>query len=211
MLTKEPKVTLISFPPNFREIVYWAINAQHWETVPSDLSQLSATGEEIQHYWSKAVKDYLTNAFEFVGMVWLIENSSRMFQKFLTSHKIGFSYSIQSLRVLPMKDFASRGAYYCPPSARDSRAYQSAMLDIQSSYNEALTKEANQDARGLLPMAVHSSITFACNLMSLSVMVKNCMVRGGPEASSIAQLIVDEVATRMGPEPIELFKVRGAK
>jgi thymidylate synthase ThyX len=80
---------------------------------------------------------------------------------------------MQSLRVINVGCFAEDGAYHCPESVIDKEAFHGAMLCTQDQYNAAvMSGEKIEDARGLLPLNIHSPITFSCSYRSLIGMLK---------------------------------------
>ena len=105
---------------------------------------------------------------EYFSTVWVLENVSRAFQQQLTRHRIGFSYNIQSLRMVEQRNFATEGRYHCPESVKDRKIYHSRMAIIENLYNNSLNDgESSEDSRGLLPLNIYSPITMSCSYRAL--------------------------------------------
>jgi thymidylate synthase (FAD) len=151
-----------------------AVSAWHAKVMPNRVDHWSQ--EEKEQIFRDLLKNPHQTGFEYVNLVFVIENCSRAFQSQLIRHRIGFSYSIQSLREVSCESFATRGAYTLPPSVKDKEFYHEVMLDLQAAYtmmiNDDEHPESIGDARGILPLNIHSPITFACTYRALLAMLK---------------------------------------
>jgi flavin-dependent thymidylate synthase len=166
-----PKVTLFSITSNPLECIALGIDAWHAEKIPTSPDHW--TEEQLIEKFMWLLKQPHQTPFEYVNLVWVLENCSRAFQQQLTRHRVGFSYSIQSLRVVECAKFADNRAYHLPASVKDKLMYHKEMLMIQQSYRDALSRgETQEDARGLLPLNVQSPITFACTYRALIGLLK---------------------------------------
>lgn len=166
MQTLKPKVTLFSYTHNPLACIALGIDAWHAEKIPTTTAHWSR--EELEEKFIWMLKQPHQTPFEYVNLVWVLENCSRAFQQQLTRHRVGFSYSIQSMRVVEVAKFADNRAYHMPESIKDKLMYHKEMLAIQQSYRDALKRgESAEDARGLLPLNVQSPITFSCTYRSL--------------------------------------------
>lgn len=169
--TLKPKVTLISHTVDPLGCIALGIDAWHAKKIPTSLNDWSREEKIDKFIW--LLKQAHQTPFEYVNFVFVVENCSRAFQSQLIRHRIGFSYSIQSLREVSVEDFADRGAYTLPPSVNNKEFYHRTMKNIQSRYNEMLeVGESIGDARGILPLNIHSPITFACTYRALIAMLK---------------------------------------
>lgn len=171
MQTLKPKVTLFSSTVNPLECIALGIDAWHCQQIPTDVKHW--TREELEEKFRWLLKQPHQTPFEYINLVWVLENCSRAFQQQLTRHRIGFSYSIQSMRVIDVGTFADRGAYHMPESVKNKEEYHKSMLVIQDNYNNAINSgESVEDARGLLPLNIQSPITFACSYRALIGLLK---------------------------------------
>ena len=75
------------------------------------------------------------------------------------------------------------------------------MLKIQKEYEELLEKEyPTQDARGILPMNIYSTITFSCSLRALIGMVnKRLCLKTQDEFRIVASKIIKEITEKIDP------------
>ncbi len=107
----------------------------------------------------------------------ILFNVSRAFQQQLTRHRLDFSYSIQSLRMVNVKDFYMDGRYATPESLKynsnASERFRSCMEELEFDYNVLVDNDklSIQDARGILPLNIHSTVTFSCTFRALRDML----------------------------------------
>jgi thymidylate synthase (FAD) len=186
METKKAKVTLFSFTEKPLECI--ALGIDIWSKFPVVKNW---TEEELEEKFRWLLKQPHQTPFEYVNLVFIIENVSRAFQQQLTRHRVGFSYSIQSLRCADMGSFADNRAYTMPSTVKFPEKYHGTMLDIQTEYAGAVNAgESLEDARGILPLNIHSPITFACTYRSLIGMLKQRLcVAAQEEWVSVAEQI----------------------
>lgn len=171
MQTLKPIVTLFSHTKDPLACIALGFDAWSAKKMPTEVTYWSR--EELEERFRKTLTIPHQTNFEYVSFTWVIDNVSRAFQAQLIRHRVGFSYSIQSLRQISVEDFAARGAYTLPPTVVDKEAYHSCMLMIQDQYNAAVRSGMiTGDARGLLPMNIHSPITFSCSYRALVGMLK---------------------------------------
>ena len=117
----------------------------------------------------------IPSSWEMVDYVFEIRNVTRAFTHQFVRTRHG-SYAQQSLRVLSKKQFTFRiPPRLMPKGLRLQRSvYTGCMTRIQSAYNKLL--EAGvlpEDARGLLPMNIHTNIIAKFNLRTLAEMAKS--------------------------------------
>lgn len=190
---KEPRAVLASITPDAAKLVTWARKVMH-EPVSDNFRTISQ--KEAKDYIERVVAhDGMPTCLEYVTLVFKLENVSRALQQQLTRHRIGFSYSIQSLRCVDLPNFADDMAYAHPEDERWSETFHVHMTNIQQSYREALEAGMpTQDARGLLPMNIHSTITFSCSLRAFIGMVnKRLCLKTQGEFRKVAVQMVEQV------------------
>lgn len=215
METKQPKITLVNFTPKPLHSVAWACSLykglalEHLDYVPVALRRWFANKDEdvfalnddevMIKFLAPFLKDPTSTAMEFIQMTFLIENVSRAFQQQLTRHRMA-SYIIHSLRVFQVGKFAEEGRYTRPSTVKNVQAYHEEMLNIQNAYNQAIEKGENvEDARGLLPLNLHSTISMRVDFSALRHILRGRLcVTAQEEARKIGYLFKKAVAMKMG-------------
>jgi len=197
------KVKLISFTKNPLEVIYWAFMNMH-HVVPDSIENINLSSDEKESFFSMLIKQPHQTVFEFVNLVWLIEGASRAFQQQLTRTRTA-AYSIQSLRIVDVGDFASEKRFAISEELNNNAAalkiYRETMEDLQSKYRELIRLGCKtEDARGLLPLNIHSTITMAINLRSLYHMLelRFCENAQG-EFREVARLMRAEIREKISP------------
>jgi flavin-dependent thymidylate synthase len=207
----------------------WAFSAMH-NIIPHSITEyISAEKAKLnsdETAWNELKKEFLllqsvnphATVLEYVSTIWKFDGVSRSFQQQLTRHRQA-SYSIASLRIVPMETFYDEDEYTVPDAVEavchstDScgakTIYHTAMANAQNSYNE-LRKIAGiktEDARGVLPLNVQSPITMCINLRSFIHMaeVRLCHLAQGEHREVVRQMI-EETCSKMGEEFGVLFK-----
>ena len=208
-----PKVSLISHTPDPLALMCYARRVMH-SKVPDTLEELKKNpkkwlGCSIPEYFRDILKkDGMPTFLEYVTLTFKFENVSRALTHQLVRHRIGFSFSQQSLRCVTLENFADNRAYHNPyvPDTAAYDKYHVKMLEIQEIYGEAIVHDmAMQNARGLLPMNIQTTITFSCTLRALIGMVnKRLCHKTQGEFSQVAALVVEEIAKVM-PEVTSWF------
>jgi thymidylate synthase (FAD) len=178
--------------------------------VPDTLTDLMVwdqkwLGMHMNEYFEKVLlKDGMPTFLETVSMTFKLEHVSRALTHQLVRHRIGFSYSQQSQRCVRMETFADDGAFHTPDTVHDPAQYETMMKVVQTVYNQALEEGCStQDARGLLPTNVHTTILFTATLRSLIEMVNKRLCSKTQEefrsvARQIVELILKDVDPRLG-------------
>lgn len=168
-MIQKPLVTLFSMTENPLMTIMLGIQAWHSFDLPSSIKSSKWTEEECIEKFLWLLKQPHQTPLEFVNTVWVLKNVSRAFQQQLTRHRIGFSYSIQSLRVVNQDNFAEEGRFHIPNTIKNKSLFFDNMIKIQKMYNDAIevSGESIEDARGLLPLNIYSPITMACSYRSL--------------------------------------------
>ena len=167
---KEPKASLVSWTKDPLKTVYWAFMNMHHE-VPDSLADLKVSDEELKDFFKTLIKQPHTTVLEFINTNWKLDNVSRAFAQELTRTRQA-AYSIQSLRIVDVGNFADNGNFHVPPEIRgktelEEEFYQ-AMRSSQETYKSLIAKGAPvQAARGVLPLNIYSPITMSINMRSL--------------------------------------------
>jgi len=207
----KPKVKLISFTPNAVPLMCYMRRVMH-APVPDTLEELKENpkkwlGMSINDYFKKVLlKDNMPTFLEAVSLFFKIENVSRATTHQLVRHRIGFSYSQQSLRCVRPEKFAVDNKFVNLGSVSKSKkqVFQESMYKIQKVYNNALAAGLpTQDARALLPMGIQTTLTFSCTLRALIGMVnKRLCFKAQDEVKEIAMqiqtLVEEKVDRRLG-------------
>jgi len=202
----KPKAILINHTPNPIETMCWARRVMH-SPVPDTLEELKQDpqkwlGMDFEGYVDDVLfQDGMPTFLEYIKLTFKLENVSRALQQQLTRHRIGFSYSIQSMRCVDLPNFADDGTYYNPfqGGSDENISYHKKMEDMQSLYREALKENMpTQDARGLLPMNIHSTITFSCSLRAFIAMInKRLCLKTQGEFREVANLMIKEIEKKV--------------
>jgi flavin-dependent thymidylate synthase len=210
-------VKLVSWTERPKDVICWAFANMH-NTIEDNLSSFAA--RHIKKLgitkWEKIQNELLevlatnphSSVLEFVNTVWYIGGCSRAFQQQLTRTRDA-AYSIQSLRIVSVKDFADRGDYQIGVSLKRStrKCYDAYMHSTQMIYNRLIQYGTKtEDARGILPLNINSPITMAINLRALQHMLEMrlCYLAQG-EYQKVAGLMVKEISEKMGIEFHKLF------
>ena len=212
MNTNQPEVKLLAITPQPLEVIARAIDIWH----QPDFDVIDYTSEQLKDKFNWLLKQPHQTPFEFVHMSWILQNVSRAFQQQLTRHRIGFSYSIQSLRVVNVGNFATEGRFTLPSTVKDKNNYHEMMLAAEENYRiliegdtfmEEITGreisfsgESTEDARGILPLNIHSPIMMACTYRSLIGLLKQRLCIAAQEEWS---LVANQMRSKISEiEPI---------
>lgn len=169
------KVRLMSWTDKPIETIYWAFMNMH-NKIPDSLDDVQISESEKEDFMKMLILQPHQTVFEFVNTVWLIEGASRAFQQQLTRTR-NAAYSIQSLRIVNVGSFAKNGSYtkssLLQQNAVASQKYDNVMRIIEDNYNELIKLGCPiEDARGILPLNIHSPITMSINLRALYHMLE---------------------------------------
>lgn len=208
----EPFVKMLSHTEHPLETMAYAWKVMH-EDVPDSLEHYAwgKTTKILEDDFIEMVNNGIGTPVEYVNTVWVLKNVSRALQQQLTRYRVGTSFSIQSLRCQDVGNFADNGAYHTPDglSGNSLWEFHESMIDAQHNYNCLIAKGASvEDARGILPLNVHSTITVAMNLRALAGIVsqRTCIHTQG-EWKPIIKQMKQQVAEKISPVVAEqLFK-----
>jgi thymidylate synthase (FAD) len=199
MNTKKPKVCLVDYTKNPIELMCLAHLIMH-NKAPDSIEELKKDpkkwlGMSVDEYYEKFLKlDGMPTFLEFANLTFKIENVSRNLTHQAVRHRIGMSYSQQSLRCVNLPEFASKGNYTMCEQG-DKNFYHKQMLNIQEIYNEALkNKIPTQDSRGLLPMNIHTSIMMCGSFRAIKDMInKRLCLKTQSEFRSVAEQMKEHI------------------
>ena len=215
METEKAKVILYDFPEKPQRQIALAVSAWASDNFVEHPDQFSdAQAEEL---CKKGIKAFHRVALEYVNMTFIIKNTSRAFQQQITRTRHA-SFSIQSMRMILKNGFARKGHYTMPPGLTDLQKamFHNHMTAIEYAY-EGMIHEgvAPEDARGMLPLNIHSDITMTINLNALyHMMGQRLCVNTQHEFRQVAAQIKGLVNEKMGAifsEPIDAPCVRMKK
>ena len=199
MNAEQPRVILYDFPEQPRKQIALAVSA--WASDNFVESQEGFSHHQAGELCAKGIKAFHRVALEYVNMTFIIKNVSRAFQQQITRTRHA-SFSIQSMRVILKNGFAHGGHYTMPPGLTDLQKlhFHETMLGIEMAYESMVRNGAKtEDARGLLPLNIHSDITMHINLNALyHMMGQRLCVNTQHEFRQVAAQIKKLVHDKMG-------------
>ena len=212
--TKQPKVTLVTHTKDPLEAI--ALGIDIWHMPVGEIDPFSLSQEEMIEKFRWLTKQPHQTPFEYVTFTFLVENVSRAWQQQMTRHRVGFSFSIQSLRVIDVEKFAEEGRYHMPESLTNKKDYHKSMEFIERDYKLYVDGgESVEDARGLLPLNIHSPVTFSCSYRSLMGLLKQRLcIAAQEEWKAVAEGIREQLAEKLHPvflEPLDCMCKRFEK
>jgi thymidylate synthase ThyX len=157
----EPKVSIVSHTPDALELLVFTKSGRLKPgTTFGDIKCLSEH-EKLEHW--RYMMDTIQSSFEFVDYTFQIKNVSRAFTHQLVRTRTA-SFQQQAMRVVDARKFD----YLV---STDNPKYQEAADKCFRLYGEMLDEGVDtQDARGILPTAVHTEIFVKANLRTLADM-----------------------------------------
>lgn len=202
METRQPKVTLINSTQRPLETLAWVCKIYAQEGLDS-LDKLKEVGldseEKIKIFLEPFLKEPHQTFMEYIHCQFLIENVSRAFQQQLTRHRLA-AFAIQSLRVYDVGSFATGRRYTIPSTVQNPSEFHRCMEELQYTYREMVAAGENlEDARGILPLNIHSTITMSVNFNSLRHILQGRLcLTAQEEARKVGYLIKKAVHEKMG-------------
>lgn len=193
----KPYVKLLSATPNPLAVVYTAWKVMHNKDFEGlEFTHIDLIKESVKN---EIFKEKHLTVLEFISASFILKNISRAFQQQLTRHRLA-SYSIQSLRVVGVGSFADSENYTLPDSLTKEQKdiFKHIMTDIQFAYNHLISDGAKvEDARGILPLNIHSPITFTMNYRVLRDMLGQRLCKNTQsEFREVAELIKIEITEK---------------
>lgn len=208
---KKPIVKLVTISEHPLETVKWAADVSRIRIGDDPVSYCERQGfsqEDLEDYFVNMIQEQFATPLEYVNTVWYLDNVSRAAQQQITRHRQA-SYSIESMRVVDKKNFATEGLYCVPERiAKDQdklREFTSAMLKIEESYNLLISEGVEvEDARGILPLNIFSTITMSMNLRSvIHLILARCCYKAQGEVHEIAEMMVKELEPFLGKRVVD--------
>lgn len=199
---KQPKVTLVNWTPRPLETLAWSCKI-YTQVGLDSIDKLKDCGLSTEEDMIKFLQPFLNEPhqtfMEFIDCIFIIENVSRAFQQQLTRHRLA-SFAIQSLRVHDVANFATEGRYTMPSTVKDKKQFDDDMKESEIAYNFMIMNGENlEDARGILPLNIHSTITMKVNFNSLRHILQGRLcLTAQEEARKVGYDIKAEVALKMG-------------
>lgn len=209
---KKPYAKVISFAPtNALEVIRWAAEVSRNRVGDDPTAYCKSQGytrEDLENYFLKILQEQFGTPLEYVSIVLYLDNVSRAAQQQITRHRVGTAFSIESMRVVPKENFATERNYHVPPEIEKDPdklvEFHQSMLNIEKDYNRLISEGvAVEDARGILPLNVLSTITMCINLRALLHLVfsRTCEKAQG-EVKDIAMAILEALRPYLGDKII---------
>jgi thymidylate synthase (FAD) len=189
-----PKVTLLSWPPYCRELLFSIWHVAHSGSsvpLPEEIARKcqvdEALDKEVEETFQKIVLNEIPVS-ENAWFVFLLENITISLRDQICRHRIGSKLGdsavidvipnvadstqwVRGSRIEPMKAFADEGRYRTPDTVKEngkSQAFHEAMKVAQDTYNALLAAGVPiEEAREILPLGVHNRMTWGLNLTAL--------------------------------------------
>lgn len=204
----KPYAKIVSFAPtNALEVCRWAAEVSR-NRVGEDPTEYCKnqgyTKEDLEEYFLMLLRESFGTPLEYISVVLYLDNVSRAAQQQITRTRTGVSFSIESMRVVPKENFASQHLYHVPDRVANDpqkmEEFHQSMLDIEKEYNRLIAEGVEvEDARGILPLNIFSTITMCINMRSLFHMIfsRTCAKAQG-EVHDIAVAIMEELRPYLG-------------
>lgn len=210
---KKPYAKIVSFAPTYPlEVCRWAAEVSRTRVGEDPVEYCERQGysrEDLEEYFLRLLQESFGTPLEYISVVLYLDNVSRAAQQQITRTRTGVSFSIESMRVVPKENFATEHLYHIPDRiAQDPQKleeYQESMLDIEREYNRLISEGVDvEDARGILPLNIFSTITMCINMRSLFHMIfsRTCNKAQG-EVHDIAIAVMEELRPYLGDHIID--------
>lgn len=197
------KVTLLTATPEPLRTIAAGVKNMRGEMV-HDLFDISE--EEADLIFTEMSKTALNGVFEWVNMVFQIEGVSRAFTHQLVRHRVGYSFSQESMRFTKVEDMAVLKGPSVKTEAQ-MQTWANVLDSVESGYQRLLDLGVDiQDARGLLPTNVLTKIGMGVTYRALVKLAGDrlCLQAQG-EWRSVMAAIKAEVSA-YEPRLAELLK-----
>lgn len=192
------KVTCISATPEPKKVIAAGVLNMRGDMRHS-LDEISE--DEADEIFEEMKKTALNGVFEWVNLVFQVEGVTRAFTHQLVRHRVGFSFSQESMRFTKVNGMQT----LMGPSVKESyqeAVWNNACFHIEQAYQELIDSGvATQDARGLLPTNVLTKIGFSTNYRSLVQLCGDRLCyQAQDEWRSVVSQIKDEVRRIWGDD-----------
>lgn len=211
----KPYAKIISFTDHALEIVRWAAEVSRNRVGDDPVKYCQDQGytrEDLEEFFLMMLKESFGTPLEYINVVLYLDNVSRAAQQQITRTRTGCGFSIESMRVVPKENFATNHLYHIPDRiANDPKLlaeFEEGMMKVEKEYNRLIAEGVEvEDARGILPLNVFSTITMYINMRSLFHMIfsRTCAKAQG-EVHDIAVAIMDQLRPYLGDNIINAIE-----
>ncbi len=180
-----PEVELINFTPEAVALLVYTKSSRLKAGATLDDVKAMTDAERGEHL--SYMFDTIQTSFEMVDYVFVIKNVSRAFTHQVVRTRTA-SFQQQTMRAVDVRDHT-----YLQPT--DSVYYTMACDDSLEKYSRMIDAGVSiQDARGVLPTAIHTEIIMKANLRTLSQMASTRLCkRTQGEYQDVFKLLVKAV------------------
>lgn len=196
------KVYLFNYTHNPLE-TFWISRKSQQNITPNSIEEVKKTisQSDLEDNYLELLGEGLTSPMEFVSTQWKFEGCSRELQQQITRHRIGISFSIESMRVVPKSNFATTNQYrkFNHLSEIQQDFMKSWMKQIQKLYAEGQTLDIpTQDLRAGLPLATTSTITMSAAWNSLLGLIsKRLCLKAQEEVRKLGISMTKEIKAKL--------------
>lgn len=205
--TIKPYAKIVSMTQNPLETCRWAAEVSRTRVGEDPVQYCRDQGyskRDLEEYFLHMLKESFGTPLEYISVVLYLDNVSRAAQQQITRTRTGVSFSIESMRVVPKENFATNMMYHVPERVEKDpeslKKYHQTMLNIERDYNQLISEGVEvEDARGILPLNIFSTITMCINMRSLFHMIfsRTCAKAQG-EVHDIAVEIMNQLREYLG-------------
>jgi flavin-dependent thymidylate synthase len=163
------KVSLLNFTINAVELLLFTKQTR-LQMSPDLLVEIATWSPERKEDELAYMSRTIPSSWEFVDYVFLIEDVTRGFtHQFVRTRTASFAQ--QTMRVLNVKGWTFGKGPSISTNAKINDIYENHMVSTAAVYDEMIAHGAEiEDARGVLPTAIHTNIVVKLNLRTLSEM-----------------------------------------
>jgi len=211
-MSKKPYVKIISMSQNPLETCRWAAEVSRTRVGDDPVEYCKRQGytrENLEDFFLMMLRESFGTPLEYISVVLYLDNVSRAAQQQITRTRTGVSFSIESMRVVPKENFAKEGLYHIPERIEKDpkllEAFTRSMEEIEKEYNYLIESGVEvEDARGILPLNIFSTITMCINMRSLFHMIfsRTCAKAQG-EVHDIAIEIMNQLRPYLGDRIVD--------
>lgn len=224
----EPRVTLLSWPKNCRELLFVIWHVAHSgqdvlspEEIADRCRRDPVLDKEVEETFQKIVFNEIPVS-ENAWFVFLLENITISLRDQICRHRIGSKLGdvtavdvipnvadgtqwVRGSRIEPMKAFADEGRYRVPEIVRDKGlmdVVDKAMKGSQDAYNELLAAGVPiEEAREVIPLGAQNRMSWGCNLTAIRHVCarRTCWIAQGSLWHPIVQGMSRELAEKVHP------------
>lgn len=142
----------------------------------------------------KAAANTLPSSWEFVHLTFLIEGVTRAFTHQLVRTRTA-SYAQQAMRIVDVSDFEYSTGPTIANNPLIKGAYKNTMENNNQCYKFLIeTGASTEDARGILPIAIHTNINISINMRNfINLVRKRSSLRVQGEYRNVLDAMIIEV------------------